>query len=94
MPILFLDTRRRTHYRCGLRLIKINMNNPKPKSDAEIIAELQEKVKQLEARNLASESKDQGLLTNPGPTGPLQTCVDNEAFKALKRSAKPEPPPE
>jgi hypothetical protein len=67
------------------------MSNPKPKSQAEIIAELQEKIKQLEARNLASESKNQGLPAQGAPTGPLQTCGDIEAFKALKRSAKPPP---
>src|ERR1035437_6125868 len=71
MPISFIDRIGRTHYRWWFRLIEINMKNPEPKSDAEIIAELQEKIKQYEARERASKLKDQDFLVKPSePTGP------------------------
>jgi hypothetical protein len=91
MPILFLAIRTATHYGWWFWLIEINMKNPKPKSDAEIIAELRKNEAQLEQRNITSESKNQELPTGPSPTGPLQTCADQAVFEALKRAVKPPP---
>ena len=79
-------------------MIEINMSNPKPKSKTQIISELQKENEKLKKENaelkkhvLDPKPNDQDILAKRGPTGPLQTCSDKEAFEALKRAAKPPP---
>ena len=87
MPILFIDTTGRTHYRWWFRLIKIVMNKPKPKRPTEVNSGVQNGIsnviKHKEIREIKPTPPNLDLRAGHEPTGPMQTCGD------LKKEAQP-----